>query len=133
MAATAARSHHLEWFKDMPIIERLRERSYDETGADHNSHHEIGDNCSHNHHAALDHCYGQQEVEHCVRVVEKTRFTFISSINDGKPPMVMNVMKPDMKPPQAPLARIAWELVPTSWKTALTHKETKMKTMILSQ
>jgi hypothetical protein len=32
--------------------------------------------------------------------------TFISSMNDGKPPMDMNVMKPDIKAPQAPLAKM---------------------------
>jgi hypothetical protein len=27
-------------------------------------------------------------------------------MNDGKPPMDMNVMKPDIKAPQAPLAKM---------------------------
>ena len=33
--------------------------------------------------------------------------TFISSMKEGKPPMDMNVMKPEIKAPQAPLAKIA--------------------------
>lgn len=33
--------------------------------------------------------------------------TFISSTNDGKPPIDMNVMKPVINAPQAPRAKIA--------------------------
>jgi len=37
----------------------------------------------------------------------KLYHTFISSIKEGKPPMDMNVMKPEMKAPHAPLAKMA--------------------------
>lgn len=54
-------------------------------------------------------------------------------MNDGKPPIAMKVIKPDINPPQAPLARIAWELDPISWKIEPTQMDTAIKTMILSQ
>lgn len=40
--------------------------------------------------------------------------TFISSMKDGKPPMDINVIKPDMKLPHAPRAKMAVWLVPIS-------------------
>lgn len=39
-------------------------------------------------------------------------FTFISSRKDGKPPMDRKVMKPEMNPAQAPLAKIELRSVP---------------------
>lgn len=60
-------------------------------------------------------------------------FAFISSRKDGKPPMDMNVMKPDIKPPQAPRAKIAVKFVPTSKKMVPTHIDNAIYTPILNQ
>lgn len=45
-------------------------------------------------------------------------------MKEGNPPMDMNIMYPDTNPPQAPRARIAEWLVPTSKKTVPTQIDT---------
>lgn len=59
--------------------------------------------------------------------------TFISSIKEGKPPMDMKVMNPEIKPPEAPRAKIAVLLVPTSKKIVPTHIATSIYTIRRSQ